>query len=73
MKFELTLFWFMVATTPLLLALSWWSKMKLDEHLSRPIKELELTPELEQAINLYVRHLAALCRAIEAKKQQENQ
>jgi hypothetical protein len=71
MKLELFFFWFMVATTPVLAALMWWSKMELQKQLSRPIK-ID-TPENREAIEALVKTWILLCKAIQEKKDREQQ
>ena len=65
MKLELIFFWSMVATTPVLLALLWWSRMELQKYLSRPIN-ID-TPENREAIQALVKWFTLLCKAIEEK------
>lgn len=61
---ELLIFGFIIATTPLLLVALWWSRMKLDKYLIRPINIEDHREDLQRCVSIII----TLCRIIEASK-----
>jgi hypothetical protein len=65
MKLQLTIFYLILLSTPVLLVIGWWSRMELEKYLSRPTNVEDHREYLERCIRAFI----ALCRAIEKAKE----
>jgi hypothetical protein len=59
---------FMLATTPLLLVLSWWSTMTIK---STPLPKWKSDEETRRLLGLLVKEFALLCKRVEEKNRRD--